>query len=105
MTPSVRRQEYTPKLSPEIEQLSRAAADHSMPGAVAAAGGITPGNGTYALYNSQDQQQPLVHPNELSASRIAKHYLPTTGDLFAQPDQYELQVGTRLQRGNRDQPL
>lgn len=102
MTPSVRHKEYTPSLSPDMEQLAaRAAAGAS----AAAIGGLTPpaapaglntpvGNGLLP----QQQQQQLVAAAGMqqvwppaavlpAVCKAPKTYLQTTGDLFAAPDQ------------------
>jgi hypothetical protein len=96
MTPSVRHKEYTPSLSPDMEQLAARAA--------AAAGGATPlaapaglntpvGNGLQALQQQQlgaaaELQQVWAPAAVLPAvCKAPKTYLQMTGDLFAAPDQ------------------
>jgi hypothetical protein len=94
MTPSVRHKEYTPSLSPDMEQLAAASA--------AAAGRVTPaaacGLPSMPLSSNGLQQQQGAAAAGVqqvwapaaalpAVCKAPKAYLQTTGDLFAAPDQ------------------
>jgi hypothetical protein len=101
MTPSVRHKEYTPSLSPDMEQLAARAAAGSSAMPAAAAGGVTPiaapiGLST-PLGNGLLQQQvaaaagaaPVWAPAAVlpAVCKAPQTYLQKTGDLFAASDQ------------------
>jgi hypothetical protein len=92
MTPSVRHKEYTPSLSPDMEQIAaRAAAGAATP--AAALGVLSTPLSSNGLQQQQvaaaaGAQQVWAPAAALPAvCKAPQAYLHTTGDLFAAPDQ------------------
>eukprot|EP00775_Hariotina_reticulata_P011046 gene11046-11201_t len=95
MTPTVRRQQYTPSLSPELQQLEQlATASVLRNGAFDLSSGGADTRYDTANEHPKPDQPPLqqLHPVVLAAAKVPKHYLRTTGDLFNTPDQDIAQV-------------
>lgn len=94
MTPTVRRQQYTPSLSPELQQLEQLTSSVLRTGAfdLGSGGADTRyhnANGQLKLHQPVQQQ---FHPAVSEAAKVPKHYLRTTGDLFNMSDQDTAQV-------------